>query len=270
VTRSSTALLKAVHAELFEREMSTGRNRALLLGVRDDQDVAFRAVVKLAARLERPPVEYIREWMASAVGRRLGIDTPEPLAVEISPEFAAAIGDARVRTDMSASIGVAFGSTFEGGLTQWKRDNELPSELRDSAAELIVFDVLVHNFDRRRENPNVLVGRDRVVAIDHDLAFAFLDPISPPEPALDPLAGMRNMHVFGRSLGSRMVFSLDRIQNAIGLLDEQFFDDLRSSTPAPWTTGTAGSNLEQTISMLRQRRDAVATWLPQVNAWIRS
>lgn len=258
-----------VEAEYFERQM-LGRNRSILVGARGEDGAPVRAIVKLDARLERPPAEHLHEWIASALARRLGVDTPAPLAVRITLPFALAITDDATARDAARSTGTAFGSEYAGpGFTQWKSDDELPVDLRELAAEVLVFDVLVHNFDRRRENPNVLTNRTRVVAIDHDLAFAFLDPPVLTDPVRDPLAQLRDRHIFGRSFSSRMVFSTTRVRDAIAALDDAFFDALREATPQVWTEGLAASRLERTISTLRQRRDAVDHWLPLVNAWMR-
>jgi hypothetical protein len=116
-----------------------------------------------------------------------------------------------------------------------------------------------------------MVDRMRVVAFDHGDAFAFLLPLlGQADPATAPLLDeVVRGHVFGRSFGRRQVLSLARMREAIRALNDRFFDALRAATPAGWTAGAAGGMIERTISVLRQRRDAVDLWLPQVEAWIR-
>jgi len=47
-----------------------------------------------------------------------------------------------------------------------------PGVLVQTAAEVLVFDAIVQNPDRRADNPNCLVRGDEIRIIDHELAFS--------------------------------------------------------------------------------------------------
>ena len=98
--------------------MGAGRTRPVLLGVRRPDGTLVEAVVKLRANLTEPPLEYLCEWLGAAIGSKLGVSIPDPLAVNISAEFADSVADPRVRAEMLGSLGLAFGSAYCDGVTQ--------------------------------------------------------------------------------------------------------------------------------------------------------
>lgn len=130
--------------------------------------------------------------------------------------------------------------------------------------------MFIHNSDRRLTNPNTFQRKGQVIAFDHGDAFAFLLPIiGGSDPVKSPLLDevVRN-HVFAGSFGPRSGVSLTRLRDAIADLDDDFFEAVQRATPSAWTDRLATGMLERACSVLRQRRDAVDLWLPQVQTWI--
>lgn len=256
-------------AELCHGPLDRGRCGAVLITARTADEVPVECVVKLDKRLTMPPAEHLREWVAAEVGRHLGVDVPASYEVVITRAFAQSIDDLNIRSVALASLGSAYGSHVVTGVGPATIE-ALPSvDVRMEMAELIAFDVLIHNADRRIKNPNVLVSRRRVVAIDHGDAFAFLLPvIGAPDPAEDALLDMLPQHIFASTLRGARNISFDRFRDRLAALDDAFFDDLAAATPAAWTKGMAAGNLELLTNVLRHRRDAAGRWLPQVESWM--
>ena len=75
---------------------------------------------------------------------------------------------------MRESIGFNFGSRFLVGHTTLPVNQNLPPAARQAATNIVAFDALLENVDRRRDNPNLLVRGDSVHAFDHELAFGFI------------------------------------------------------------------------------------------------
>lgn len=263
---------RRVEAEAIIREMNRGKHGALLVTVRDGREgEPFECIVKLDARLLMPPAEHMKEWVAAELARHLGVVVPEPLEVTIPAELAETVDGFKLRCDIRDAKRPVFGSTFVPGLVPPMPNETLSVDVRLAAAELIAFDVLTHNSDRRRTNPNVLVSRTQVVAFDHGDAFAFLLPLigSPDDPERAPLLNeVVKDHIFGQSFSSRTRVSFQRFRDALLDLDDGFFDALGRATPAAWTDRAATGMLERAFSILRHRRDAVDFWLPQVETWI--
>jgi hypothetical protein len=260
-----------VEAELFQREMKAGRNGAVLVLARGDDGLAVDCVVKLAKAMAPEqvamlPVPYLCEWLATAIGGVLGIRTPAPYEVVITKEYAEAITDEKQRRIALGSLGSVFGCEHvSSGTSQYTL--ELPDlSLRTPAAELVAFDVFIHNADRRRENPNLFVARGDLVAFDHGDAFAFLLPIlGASDPATDELAKVVEQHACRPWLHHRE-FSLERFSEALALLTDDVLQQIATATPASWQVGLADGKLSYIVDVLKKRRDAVAEWLPKVEA----
>jgi hypothetical protein len=192
-----------VEAEVMHRAMTSGRNKAVLLGCRAGDGTVMDCVLKFADCLNgMAPIPYLVEWFAAALGKLLGINVAEPLEVLITSDFARGL-PSPWREHAVKSLGSAFGSLFCPGLTQWTPNALIPLDLRSAALDLLAFDVFIHNPDRRLTNPNVLVSRQFLVAFDNEEAFSFLLPIlgRREEPATEQLHDILQNHVFARGLG---------------------------------------------------------------------
>ena len=254
---------KLVRAELFAQTLM-GQSRALLVNCRsDDDDQPVDCITKLDARLKFPPTEHLREWLGCAVGNVMGINVPDAYRVEIRQDFADGLPpDDGLRADAKRSLGIAFGcSVFRGG-TQWVSEGGLPPELRERAAELLAFDMFIHNLDRRATNPNVFVDRDDVWAFDHGEAFSFIFPnFGAPPPAVDPLTEVADRHVF-RSALRGIELPLTGFHEGLAALTDDVLSEIEAVTPPEWQAGPAAGKLKEILDLLRARRDAVNQWLP--------
>ncbi len=111
------------------------------------------------------------EALCSAIARHLGFLTPNPYIVNLSPEFLAGAPN-EAKDLISRSLGLNFGSVAVGsGYVVMPTEPRLPKELCKIAAEIFAFDILMQNFDRKRDNPNLLWNRKRIVLIDHECAL---------------------------------------------------------------------------------------------------
>ncbi len=252
--------------ELAERRMGSGRTRPILVGARSSDDQPVQVVVKPTNKLTMPPCEYLFEWLGAAIARALGVEVPDPLAVTIDQEASSAVIDAELRLDLQQSVGLVYGSKYVGDRGQ----TQLPSELqptraqREAAGLVLGFDVFIHNPDRRTQNHNLFVHRDGVIAFDHEAAFSFVLPVLfAPDPVSDPCIGLIGQHALLRWLRGHPD-AMTSVGERIQLLDDVFWDTLAASTPAEWTQGHARRKVETICDILRRRRDAIQSWLPQV------
>lgn len=268
---STTAPPPQVEAELFIRPMTSGRSGAALIRARG-QAGPVDCVVKLAGSLPMAPLEYLSEWVATAIAARLDVPVPEALQVEVGAEFALSIQEPKYRAIALKSVGSAFGSRLvTAPFVQWLPAAKPPPDLRDAAMAVLGFDLFIHNVDRRIDNANLLASRTELVAIDHADAFAFLYPligrVAPPE--TDPLFDVLERHVFGRALKGQPVSFGGFRQSLQGLTDD-VLGDIKSATPKAWMSGRAAGKLDTILEVLRVRRNDVERWLPKVEAWLAS
>ena len=254
--------------ELAQRRMGSGRTLPILVNARTADDRLVQLVVKTAGRLTMPPREYLLEWVGAAIGRAMGIEVPAPFAITVDEDAVHAVLDGELRADLERSTGLLFGSEFVGHRGQTQLTSQLkPTRTQRAAAGLVLaFDVFVHNPDRRAANHNLFVHREGVIAFDHEAAFAFLLPLLfAPDPVLDPCQSIVSQHaLFGWLKGHAE--ALDPVSEQIRALDDVFWNTLAAETPAEWTQGPAAGKMEEICDVLRRRRDALQSWLPQVKA----
>jgi len=256
---------RAVKAYGVSRRMRSGRNQPLLVLARDATGGVLRCVVKPRPRLAAPPSEYLFEWLGSTLARRLGLTVPDPLAVTITSEFVSAASKP-FRTELNGSVGLVFGSRFVTMTDRKPRSHGLVASQRETAAQVLAFDVFIHNSDRRAVNNNLFIDRNDILLFDHELAFDFLLPIiGAVDPVLDHCPSIVEQHVFFDPLRQHPP-KLDRFRAALARLDDNFFADLEAATPVEWTVDHARGKLSRIVEVLRRRRDAVDDWLPKVFA----
>ncbi len=112
------------------------------------------------------------EAFAACLARDLGLPIPAPLLVMISDEWAAVVPDQERKKRILASSRIAFGSKFvTGGYSIWTPDTRINEAMVDVAANVLAFDAIIQNFDRRTDNPNCLVRGENIRIFDHELAF---------------------------------------------------------------------------------------------------
>lgn len=253
--------------------MKNGRNGALFISARGVDEASVDCVVKVPGLMENAamhPVPSLAEWLAAAVGQAIGIVIPTPLNVEITAEFAAAVTDSKVAAGLKKSLGSVYGSEFVKGQPMVRGDL-LDASLRSSAQMLLGFDLLIHNADRRAENPNMFVRRDSLVAFDHGDAFSFLlTVLFAPDPAIDPLRTVVDQHPCTPLLKAWRGLDFTGFREALARLDDLLLSQIEAETPPEWCVGPADGKLAFILKTLRNRRDAVETWLPEVEAWLQS
>jgi hypothetical protein len=250
-------------ANIFHRQMPGGRNRPLLLGVGENGNL--ECVVKIRSRVEggNSALVYLKEWVAAALGKMLNIPVPQPFAVKITNEFANS-QSIPLREELLKSTGLAFGSEFKAGFSSWVTSALLPSELRESAADLVAFDVMIHNPDRRKENSNVMTRHNELLVFDHDMAFSFLELIigQKIDPWLDPCSYIQAHHIFSGQFG-RNLPTLANFRQAVTLITDDDLELIRKQIPEEWARDNQNS-LDQIVLTVKKRRDHVSEWLSEV------
>ena len=253
--------------------MRAGRNRALHVGARGDDGALVDCIAKLPGLMENGmmhPLPSLLEWLGAGLAIELGVPTPAPYELIVAREFADSIRVDEVRVGAMQSLGSVFGSAFVRG-TQMVAGDLVDPSLRPAAAVLVAFDAFIHNFDRRADNPNLFLGRDSVVAFDHGDAFAFVWPLlGAPDPVTDPLLSLLDAHALAGCVRRRSAPDLLDFRARLAALDDGRIDELGRATPPRWQTGAAEGKLQQILDILRRRRDAAGSWLPQVEAWMQS
>lgn len=149
--------------------------------------------------------ELFGNWLA----RKVGVDTPEPVLVSISEDFAEASRSAISRHAGLAETRLAsgFGAGCEyitHGMAPIARDGEVADNQLARAMRVYGFDLMVQNVDRSFSSghkPNCAQIGDRLIAYDFEMSFSFLFAIGERVPAwaVSRLSG-NTTHIFYRQL----------------------------------------------------------------------
>jgi hypothetical protein len=210
----------------------------------------------------------VAEVIVSGLARRLGLQTPDLVVLDLDPQIARYEADQEVQDLLNASPGLNLGIDFLPG--SFGYDGEVAVEVEggaDTAARILWLDAFTANVDRTWRNPNLLLWHGEVWVIDHGASLYFHHgwPAGVGDPARfaaqpwDPQG-----HVF-----AAFADRLTEVDAGIGLAEP----DLRSvvdDVPDEWLTPVPGTETPQALReayvAFLSARLATRTWLPQASA----
>ena len=112
----------------------------------------------------------VAEVIVGELARRLGIRTPDLVTVELGEGIARYEADEEVQDLLNASLGLNLGVDFLPG--SFGFDGGVAVD-REVAARILWLDAYVANVDRSWRNPNLLLWRGELYAIDHGASLYF-------------------------------------------------------------------------------------------------
>lgn len=248
-------MIEQIEAEIFQDFQTKGYSRPARLTCRRANGQQIEVFIKFAGGVRDRYFGLCAEVLCSAIARHLGFLTPDPYIVNLSPEFLT--GAPQEGKDLiHRSLGLNFGTVAVGsGYGVMPTEPRLPKELSKVAAEIFAFDILVQNFDRKWDNPNLLWNRKRIVLIDHESA---LNPVLP-----WPDFNLANLdldkfydHVFYSEISpadadfQRLITVLQTMTPAVV---DGFFDQL----PGVWRDENALSKIKNYLNFLVDNRQPV-------------
>ena len=124
----------------------------------------------------------VAEVIVAGLARALDIPTPDQVVLDLDPELARYEADEEVQELITKSIGSNLGIDFLPGSFGYDAATEPDPEL---AGRILWLDAYVANVDRSWRNPNMLLWRGQLNAIDHgaSLYFHYSWPGGPGDPA---------------------------------------------------------------------------------------
>jgi hypothetical protein len=116
------------------------------------------------------PKVLVAETVVGELARRLGIRTPDLVAMDLTEQIARYEADEEVQDLLTASLGLNLGVDFLPGSFGFDAHCTPDPEL---AARVLWLDALCANVDRSWRNPNLLVWHGDLWAIDHGACLYF-------------------------------------------------------------------------------------------------
>jgi hypothetical protein len=167
-----------------------------------------------------------KEVYASVLAKHFDLNTPEPVLIEVNNAMINELKKHEKYKNWQVTEGVFFGSKYVTGAKSFT--DTLPLKRYDYwvLTNIFAFDVLIMNWDRQREKPNVIIKNKDIYVIDHELSMN----ISKPFDAYlnqnhweDSINQNRGGHLFGqylRHFGKKNKVTFD-----------EFFENLRTLNP---------------------------------------
>jgi len=162
----SIAPLLTLRALRVQSAMGRGRSRPLIVEAEDGETY----VAKLS-HTDRTARRLTVEVIAGQIAKVLGLPQPAMALLVIDPAIDAPDLTPEKRAELDVARGPAFGSQMLPGAVSLRRKGDFVLDPR-LAAEIVWFDSLVVNHDRKERNPNILVSDQQAWMIDNDSAMA--------------------------------------------------------------------------------------------------
>lgn len=232
----------------------------------------IEVVIKIRAACPMGAKAMVAEAFSAMLASDLGLPIPEPFIVEMTGDYAEAIPDPEARDLARRSLGMNFAlKKLPPGFSIWTPQRTVPRHLMQTAAEIIAFDLLIGNDDRRLAKPNCLFDGKELAIIDHEMAFPHLTAhlLFWQEPweagVFEPRRQVPAMHLFQRSLAGKEI-DFNRLQGAWEGINDERLETYFTALPKEWAGLDASRGI---VSYLARVRDNLPGALEQVRLLLR-
>src|ERR1044071_215730 len=242
VTDESCRMRKIIALEGMEM-FATGSNQPMvILGIDESDGVKGEFVVKFKAggRMTDPSAA-LREICGAYIAREIGLDVVEPVQIIVSEPFTQSMIGHALWAVCTASMGNNYGSRYVAKMPSLKPADCLTETQLHIGKKIFAFDAMIMNFDRSNAKPNMLTDGEKIVLIDHEVAFAFTMALPWVLPNAQPWIldkadreKMKQHYFWPHLVGRNVTFS--EFNDDFASLNEVFWRNLRSRIPPEWST----------------------------------
>ena len=204
----------------------------------------------------------VAEVVVGELARRLGIATPELVAVELDRAIARYEADEEVQDLLTASLGLNLGIDFLPGAFGFDAACRPDPEV---AARVLWLDALTANVDRSWRNPNLLMWHGNLWAIDHGACLYFHHSWSGGIGSAERFAQQpysADDHVLGEYLPG----VADADAELAPRLTEELLREVVGRVPDQWIEPVPGADAEAVrsayVAFLLARASGDRSWLP--------
>ncbi|WP_395659381.1 HipA family kinase [Nocardioides sp.] len=219
----------------------------------------------------------VAEVVVGEIARRIGLRTPQLVALDLDPEIARYEADEEVQDLLNASTGLNLGVDFLPGAFGF--DGTVPADAASGsaptgggvAARILWLDAFTANVDRSWRNPNLLLWHGDLWVIDHGAALYFHHAW--PGGSLLTDGGAERFAAQPWSLDDHVlrdhVAGLPAVDAEVtALLDERALAEVLAEVPDAWLEAVPGAETPDDLRAAYVRfltaRLATRHWLPEV------
>ena len=247
--------LPLIYAVKPVQTLASGANRPLLIRGVDSQTNEEGDYVLKASGAERMSLEaFERELLGSFAAWQVGLSAVKPVQVDVSSQFLELMKGRDEYGLVSRSLGRNVGSEYQRGMGEFIAEQPLTAAEMEQARLIFAFDVLINNVDRNAIKQNMLTDGQRVLLLDHELAFSFtkvLPFLRSKQPwvleEVDVVGWIQNHYFFPQLRAQR--FDFTTLIPQLLQLDAAFWQAARRHTPPAWQSSQA-DDVEAYISQV--------------------
>lgn len=248
--------LPLIYAVKPVQTLASGANRPLLIRGIDSESNEEGDYVLKASGAERMSVEaFERELLGSFAAWQVGLHAVKPVQIDVSPQFLQLMRGRDEYGLVSRSLGRNVGSEYQRGMREFVAEQPLTVAEMEQARLVFAFDVLINNVDRNALKQNMLTDGQRLMLLDHELAFSFtkvLPFFRSQQPwvleEVDVVGWIQNHYFFPQLRGQR--FDYTTLSPQLLRLDAAFWQAARRHTPAAWQQSSQADDIEAYISQV--------------------
>ncbi len=159
---------------VISREKLSGFSSPLLVqcgdgfGAKKRRDIVLKFTNKIFSR----ELGRTAEFVAHAIAVSLGVKIPRCCGVSVSNDVLSVARDSDVFRSRLGESGLHWGSEYLLGSTVYRSGVVTDSDFMGrELVRIWAFDLLIQNFDRQADNPNLLFSGGELYVIDHERAF---------------------------------------------------------------------------------------------------
>lgn len=255
--------LPQVQAFEAGRVLTSGRTRPMLMrGVCVQDGSRGDYVVKLKGSPQMFDDSFMNEIVGCFIAAELNLNTPEWVAVDVSPVLVETMEGHPNYQLAQQSIGLNFGTVLKDGYLEVLPGQAMPADLKNRLYDIFAFDVLIGNPDRRVDKPNFLSNGKDLLIYDHELAFSFSQvlPFARNQqpwtiPAME-MEWITKNYCFDLLRGNPWdyVSFAERLE----ALDQGFWDKADALIPVEWKTGNFAGIKTHVTSIVSHRQIFIA------------
>ena len=220
--------------------------------------------MKLSRSCNRRVTNLACEAIAACFADDPGLSVPRSRLIEIPPEYIPDVTDMQIAEKLHNSSTVAFGSTRGSGFRAWLPCQHLTAAMHPLAAEILLFDAIIQNPDRRTDNPNCLVPGHDLRIIEHELAFAHRMILMWKAPWVE--GGMETFetpgnHIFVRGLKGKQIdfgTTRDRWRD----LSDTRLNEYKASIPPEWAE--ACPDIDAALKLIADARNNIGACIGEL------
>ncbi len=153
--------------------MTGGTTLPCIMTVEDDQgEIMGEYVVKVFNQQhvkQYNPTK--REFWANILAQEFDLEVPQAALIKVEKPLIAELRADDNYKNISLKEGFYFGCKFIDSCTPFSKELLTSFFDHDTMEQVFAFDVLIRNFDRRLNKPNMLLKNDDIFLIDHDLSL---------------------------------------------------------------------------------------------------